>query len=456
MEKNKLLNFSLKNNYLINKFSNRKEKIKEIWKNNSKLKSFSFKSRNTSKNNSIFNFSISKLQIIKKHKSTTKNKALKKRFKPISELLEKLKIYASTKYFKENYLLKARSVLSKKNKIRIFDLNILDDIFKIKNFYKVKNFLKKYSINNSPRRDYKKDIIVNEFLGISYVDNILTATHLQRQNNRNIIKDIVNINIPGDLIGDFKVEKVPEVKRIIDDISNIFGLNNPPIIVLLSSSFFITRSFSNNDLVVFSEEDPKILSKSPYLPDNTLIQSKRVNGDAKSCYHRVIYANKEHIDSWINVISLSGSKIATVTCGAIHLAENLISNSEEISILCDIGNNSTTVYLTRKDCELISTRLPFGSSIYITNKVSLNNELFSRLDKSVKKILKDNNIHFDGDFYINGNGIDRMLSLNTYIKKGFLKIPENNYKVESSKDLDLKLNHSILNSFACILDNITK
>ena len=36
----------------------------------------------------------------------------------------------------------------------------------------------------------------------------------------------------------------------------------------------------------------------------------------------MIYANKEHIDSWINVITLSGSKIVTVTCGAIHLAEN--------------------------------------------------------------------------------------------------------------------------------------
>ena len=77
----------------------------------------------------------------------------------------------------------------------------------------------------------------------------MSVVYLERFNKKNIIKDIVNINIPGDLIGDYKVEKIPEVKRIIDDVINIFGLKNPPIILFLSSSFFTARTFSDSELV---------------------------------------------------------------------------------------------------------------------------------------------------------------------------------------------------------------
>ncbi|MDA9704178.1 hypothetical protein N9U76_01935, partial [Prochlorococcus sp. AH-736-L19] len=274
---------------------------------------------------------------------------------------------------------------------------------------------------------------------------------------KNIIKDIVNINIPGDLIGDYKVEKIPEVKRIIDDVINIFGLKNPPIILFLSSSFFTARTFSDSELVVFSEEDPTILSKSPFLPDKTLVQYKRVNGDKKSSYHRVIYANKEAIDSWMNVITLSGSKIATVTCGPLHLIEKISNISEkDINILCDIGDNSSTIYLIRKECELITTRLPFGSSIYITGKESLNNELFSRIDSSIKKVLLENNLEFNSEVYICGNGIDKMLSINNHLKEGFIKISNNNYEIDNDKELDLELNQSLLNSFSNVIDTIAK
>ena len=296
-----------------------------------------------------------------------------------------------------------------------------------------------------------------KYLGISYVDNLLSLVYLERVNKKNIIKDIVNINIPGDLIGDFKVEKIPEVKRIIDDVIDIFGLKNPPIILLLSSSFFTARTFSDSELVVFSEEDPIILSKSPFLPDKTLVQYKRVNGDKNSSYHRVIYANKEAIDSWMNVITLSGSKIASVTCGSLHLVEKIADSSDQdVTILCDIGDNSTTIYLIRKECELITTRLPFGSSIYINGQESLNNEFFSRIDSSIKKILLDNKVQFDSEVYINGKGIDKMLSLNNHLKEGFIKISNNNYKVDKDKEIDTALNQTLLNSFSNLIDIIAK
>ena len=64
---------------------------------------------------------------------------------------------------------------------------------------------------------------------------------------------------------------------------------------------------------------------------------------------RVIYANKNVIDSWINVVSLTGCDIATVTCPAIHTIEKITNKSKEvISVLCDIEDFITTVYVIRK------------------------------------------------------------------------------------------------------------
>ena len=122
------------------------------------------------------------------------------------------------------------------------------------------------------------------------------------------------------------------------------------VAVKARNNFFTIRSFSDSELVVFSDEDPLILAKSPFLPDNTLVQYKRVSGDKTSSYHRVVYADKEVIDSWINVISLVGFEIATVTCPAIHLVEKLTEKSKkDISILCDIEDFVTSVYILKNN-----------------------------------------------------------------------------------------------------------
>ena len=300
------------------------------------------------------------------------------------------------------------------------------------------------------------DLLV-DLLGIYYVNNKVFFAHLKRKNKSNVIQDIVQINAPSDLIGDYKVEKIPEFKRMIEDITNVFDLKNPPIILLLGSSFFTTRSFSDSELIIFSEEDPVILSKSPFLPNNTLVQYKRVNGDKNSSYHRVVYANKEVIDSWINTLSLIGSEIATVTCPAIHVIEKLTNKSDkEISILCDVEDLVTSVFVLRNNCELFSKRLPFGSSVYITDKISLNNQFFSRLDSSVKSILSENNLNFDDTIYISGVGIDKMLSLNNDIRDGFCRITRNQYELNLEKVKDFKKDESVLNSFSNILDTLIK
>ena len=449
-------------NYFLKDLSIRKLKIKGIWNkanfstrintsNSAKSKTRKINKKNKLfLNKDLFDFQFPKninLPFVKFiSKENTYKKINFKKFSFDSNLKnfssDKLKVFT-------NKLLK-NSIISK-GKIKVID----EKLEKYLNF-KIADLIKTFSTKGHSKSSKNNQLLI-DLLGIYYVNNKLFFVHLQREDSTNIIKDIAIIEAPGDLIGDYKIEKVNDVKRIIVDIVNIFELNNPPIILLLSSSFFTTRSFSDSELVVFSDEDPVILSKSPYLPGNTLVQYKRVNGDKNSSYHRVVYADKEVIDSWVNVISLSGFEVATVTCPAIHLIEKINYKIEkEISILCDIEDFITSVYILRNNCELFSKRLPFGSSFYITGEESLNDQFFSRLQSSVKNIILENKLSFDDNIYLNGNGIDKMLSLNNKIKDGFIRIPKSKYKPNPEKASDFKGNESILNSFSNVLDILIK
>lgn len=450
--------------YLLKNLDIRQSKIQVIWNQiNSPRRNKIIKlknSRNQPEKNSFLNIDFSTfklprdLYLSKLFKSSRKKKLKQKKSNLLKNSnkfdLKIIKILISKKLSKYSYKSFQNSLFLRKN------LNYFEE--KIEKYFKFKlsDLIKKIKTNKLTKKTKDHNLLV-DLLGIYYVNNKVFFAHLKRKNKSNIIQDIAQINAPSDLIGDYKVEKIPEFKRIIEDIINVFELKNPPIILLLSSSFFTTRSFSDSELMVFSEEDPVISSKSPYLPDNTLIQYKRVNGDKNSSYHRVVYANKEVIDSWIKTLSLTGSEIATVTCPAIHVVEKLTNNSDkEIFILCDVEDLVTSVYVLRNNCELFSNRLPFGSSVYINDKISLNNEFFSRLNSSVKSILSENNLNFDDTIYVNGVGIDKMLSLNNDIRDGFRRITRNQYKLNLEKVKEFKNDESVLNSFSNIIDTLIK
>ena len=385
------------------------------------------------------NFSIKNISLISEFK---KNKLNLNNFQKFY-LKENIKNFLSYKF-------------SKKTIFSNIDYKKYDEKFEKYLNFKFSDFINKFKTNKSLNKTRNFELLV-DFLGIFYINNQLFFAHLQKKNKANIVKDIVQIDAPSDLIGEYKIEKVPEFSRMINDMINVFELNNPPIILLLSSSFFTTRSFSDSELIVFSDEDPVILSKSPFLPDNTLIQYKRVNGDKNSSYHRVVYADKEIIDSWINGLSLTGSEIATVTCSVLHQVENLSNKSEkDLLIVCDIEDYITNVYLLRNNCELFSERLPFGSSVYITDNESLNDQFFSRLNGSIKSIVSKNKYKFNGEIYVNGNGLDKMLSLNNKISDGFIEIPQNKYKLNPEKISTFKKYKSVLNSFSSSVDMLTK
>ena len=444
---------------LLKNLNSRKTKIKEIWNKintSNKVKELKPKKTKSKLNNKkilVQNFEFNKLSFPKYFSNF-----LIKNIHLISELKNKqLNLNNLKKYFSKNDIKNFLSNKFSKNSIfSKIDYKKYDEKFEKYLNFKFSDFIKKLKTNKTLNNTRNFELFV-EFLGIFFINNELFFAHLQKKNKTNIVKDIVKIDAPSDLIGEYKIEKVPEFSRMINDMINVFELNNPPIILLLSSSFFTTRSFSDSELIVFSDEDPVILTKSPYLPDKTLIQYKRVNGDKKSSYHRVVYADKEIIDSWINGLSLTGLEIATVTCPALHLVENLPNQSEkDLLILCDIEDHITNVYVLRNNCELFSERIPFGSSVYITGKESLNDQFFSRLSSSVKSITSKNKLELNSKIYVNGNGLDKMLSLNNKIMDGFFEIPQNKYKLNPEKNSTFKKYKSVLNSFSSAINILTK
>ena len=65
-------------------------------------------------------------------------------------------------------------------------------------------------------------------------------------------------------------------------------------------------------------------------------------------------------------------------------------------------------------------------------------------------------IYLTYNIYLNGNGIDKMLSLNNEITDGFIKLPKNNYQLNPDISSDFNKENSVLNSFSLSLDILIK
>tara|TARA_Y100001968_G_scaffold236747_1_gene220041 strand:+ start:282 stop:1487 length:1206 start_codon:yes stop_codon:yes gene_type:complete len=315
---------------------------------------------------------------------------------------------------------------------------------------------RKINLNISNERNY-------DFIGIHYSEHILTIAHINKYKDSKIIKNQVKINISTDLVGDYKVENIEEIKRVIEDVIEVFGLKDPPIILLLGSSYFTTKTFSDNELIVFSDNDPIIMSKSPYLPINTSIQYQRVSGDKLSSYHIVVYAEKNAIQSWMNVLASLNNPVVALTNGAINLIDQITSKSNDVfSYLCDIEDSSTTIYIKKKNCGLKSIRLPYGTSLYKSTDEKIQNQYFNRLEESINKIIErtDESKSNQNKIYLTGTGLDGLLgnknrSIYSFDRLSNLKY--NEYKIDSQASTKNDyLNKSIFDSFSLLVEEALK
>ncbi len=402
---------------------------------------------------------IINLQELKKLKDKIKNNSLISK-KLSNQFLEKIKfksfindLYSSKiNTLKKNSSFIFQKLNSKSNSINStsknksksrktnLSFNSISSIFKKYNFDSLKPFY-----NRFVPKDKNSTVKLSEdyFLVIHFSDHVLTVSKILSENNLNKIDQVVNINIPTSIIGDYKVENKEELRNIIQDIIGLFEIANKPIILLLSSGFFTIKSFDDGELVVFSENNPKLLSKSPFLPDDTLIQYSRVSGNKLSSYHRVVYINKTILDTWIEVISQLESPIAGVTCSSAHLVEELTNKYGGLTVLCDIELSYVTVYIEKENCELNTIKLPFGTSIYISEDSELALQFFQRLEKSIFSILKKFNYKKPKSIYLIGQGFDKLNHKNLELISKFKEYPQdifNNFK------LDKKIDKETINS----------
>tara|TARA_A100001035_G_C27787714_1_gene505529 strand:- start:9815 stop:11173 length:1359 start_codon:yes stop_codon:yes gene_type:complete len=272
----------------------------------------------------------------------------------------------------------------------------------------------------------RKNEKFNQKIGILfYADHklIIASLNINLKNQINI-NNVTEIPIPGNVIGDSLVEDINELANISLDSINLLDLSTSPLLVILSSSYFTIHTFASSDLKQISLNDSKVQSKSPFLAANTLVEFCKVSDENLNSddYVRTVYANKELINSWTNTLEIIDLPIIGLVPASTHIFDAISNNvKQELSILIDIESNITTLLIGTRSAKLTSYKLPFGSSLYISNdpKKSLNN-YFERVINSVNLLLEESDHSLPDNIYVMGHGLDE-LGVNSSLLPGKFK-----------------------------------
>ena len=318
--------------------------------------------------------------------------------------------------FKKNYIDIMNKVRNKK------ELNFFGELIKKKIILKFKSFVPKLKNN------FKKEIVekglnyknqlkkffeniennkpknIEKFIGIHFSENNLIISHLNRTIEKMEIKRTVQLELPGDLVGKDKVDNIEGLTKVIEDIISIYKLKNVPILLTLGSDFFKNDSFTKDSILIEEDKFKIIESKSPYLLNETQFLINELEGDKYTNYTNVLYANKTVIESWIKVLKILNHPIVSITNGSLAVCEYL-NKINKTSFLIDICRFNTTIYFTKRNCELITFNLPYGSDLYSKESKDIRNQYFERLNNSIKQVLKKIGYQEIKDIYITGSGL---------------------------------------------------
>jgi len=275
-----------------------------------------------------------------------------------------------------------------------FKKAILDKVLNYKN--QLKEFIENIE-NNKPKN-------IEKFIGIHFSENNLIISHLNRTKEKMEIKRTVQVELPGDLVGKDKVDNIEGLTKVIEDIISIYKLKNVPILLTLGSDFFKNDSFTKDSILIEEDKFKIIESKSPYLLNETQFLINELEGDKYTNYTNVLYANKTVIESWIKVLKILNHPIVSITNGSLAVCEYL-NNINKTSFLIDICRFNTTIYFTKRNCELITFNLPYGSDLYSKESKDIRNQYFDRLNNSIKQVLKKIGYQEIKDIYITGSGL---------------------------------------------------
>jgi len=312
------------------------------------------------------------------------------------EKIKKLEKTKYKKYFNKN--------LSGKNSLT-FNLRkfkfVKKEIFKT-----IKNEIKSVDIFSNLIADKSNKVkdIPEYIASLYYSDHSLFIAKIWKSKEKVlIVEKVIELPVPSTVIGDDLITNIDELIELSLDSFEVLDLKNPPILIVLPSSFFSIKSFKNNIEKEIAEEDELIQSKSPYLPQDTLIDINKSNENS----FNVIYTRKSLINGWVNTLKKINYPVIGITTPGPHQIEFLRENKKIINnleIIIDIEQNTSTIFIFNKNFELNSQRIPYGSNLY--KKKELVESYFSRLTKSIKLITNDLKVGFPEKVYVSGFGLD--------------------------------------------------
>ena len=111
--------------------------------------------------------------------------------------------------------------------------------------------------------------------------------------------------------------------------------------------------------------------------------------------------------------------------------------------MCDIELSYVTVYIEKENCELNTVKLPFGTSIYISEDSELALQFFQRLEKSIFSILKKFKYKKPKSIYLIGQGFDKLNHKNLELISKFKEYPQD---IFNTFNLDKEIDKETINN----------
>ena len=141
---------------------------------------------------------------------------------------------------------------------------------------------------------------------------------------------------------------------------------------------------------------------------------------------RTIYSQKDFIKGWTDTLEMIDLQVIGLVPAAPLIFDAITKKFvEEKIVLIDIESTVTTLLIGGKLSELNSFKLPFGSSLYISNTLKDSGKnYFDRVSNSIKVIMKDNNGTLPLNVFVMGSGLDNLINSEFDLPKGFKNIAE--------------------------------
>tara|TARA_Y100001968_G_C19453624_1_gene770527 strand:+ start:2454 stop:3902 length:1449 start_codon:yes stop_codon:yes gene_type:complete len=324
-------------------------------------------------------------------------------------------------------------------------------------FQRINTFNNKIKRRKSIKVDNRSQTLAIAF----YSDHYLTLANVSiNPKNQILVRGVVEVPIPGHIIGDSLVEDKNELANIILDLFNLLKLDKSPLLLILSSSFFKVNTFFSSELKQISNTDYKVQSKSPYLPEDTFVEfHKMKKEESKNKLIRTIYSRRKLIESWTDMLEIVNVPIIGLTPSSPNVFDLLtIKMSEALTILIDIEITSTTVLIGKRSADLTTHKLPYGCSLYISdNDDDLSNNFFTRVLASIELIMAEYNDKSPESIFVVGQGLDNLIKGNRPLPNRFRRVSEINlsdYSYLPSKmeihEIASKSIDSTIETLACI------